>query len=127
MNRITTALLVSDDLDDHQTFTEAFGKIMPSLVVVAVLSQAKALELLASKRLVPDIVLLDLTAQDSDAIALLASLKTVEDGKPISFTMYGNDEDLLVNRIKGVPTFEKDCEFPQLVGFFEILLQKHMN
>ncbi|HEY0656531.1 MAG TPA: hypothetical protein VGD65_25535 [Chryseosolibacter sp.] len=123
MNRVTTALLVSDDLDDHQTITEAFQKILPSMVVVAVLSQPKALELLASKKLVPDFVFLDLTSQDSDASSFLARLKTVEDGKPISFTIYGNEEDLMANPLKGIPSFEKDYEFPQLVEFLEFLLQ----
>lgn len=94
------------------------------MVVIAVLSQSKAVELLASKKLIPDYVFLDLTSQDSDATSFLAKLKTVEDGKPISFTIYGNDEDLLVNRLKGIPSFDKDYEFPELVGFLETLLQK---
>jgi hypothetical protein len=71
--------------------------------------------------------LLDLSAQDSDATAFLARLKTVEDGRPISFTIYGNEEDLLGNRIKGVPSFEKDCDFPQLVEFFKNLFHKNSN
>lgn len=95
------------------------------MVVVAVLSQPKALELLAAKKFIPDYVFLDLTSQDSDPTKFLARLKTVEDGKPIYFSMYGNDEDLMVNRLTGVPTFEKDYEFPELLEFLENLIQKY--
>jgi response regulator RpfG family c-di-GMP phosphodiesterase len=124
MDRIITTLLVSDDLDDHQSFTEAFQKISPSMVVIAVLSQEKALSLLASKKLVPDLVFLDLTSPDSDATRFLSKLKSVEDGTPISFSIYGNEEDLMANKLRGVPTFDKEYDFPQLVAFCQKILQQ---
>lgn len=127
MDKIITTLLVSDDLDDHQSFTEAFQKISPSMVVVAVLSQEKALSLLASKKLVPDLVFLDLTSPDSDATRFLSRLKSVEDGTPISFSIYGNDEDLMTNKLQGVPTFDKEYDFPQLVQFCQKILQQRFR
>jgi response regulator RpfG family c-di-GMP phosphodiesterase len=126
MDKITTALLISDDLDDHQAFTEAFQKLLPTMVVVAVLSQEMATNLLASKKLIPDFVFLDLTSPDSDAVKFLSKLKMVEDGKPISFAIYGNEEELLSNRITGIPSFDKEYEFPQLVKFFkDFIRQRH--
>lgn len=120
MEKITTTLLISDDLDDHLSFTEAFAKVLPSMVVVAVLSQDKAIELLSSRKLVPDYVFLDLTSPNSDVSALLASIRNNEDGKHISFTAYGGEESFSVEGL----TFEKDYEFPQLVSFFNHLLQQ---
>src|SRR4051812_32337322 len=113
--KISTSLLISDDLDDHQSFTEAFQKIMPSMVVVAVLSQDKALELLSSRKLVPDYIFLDLTAQDSSISKFLAAMKTIEDGKPMSISVYGNEEHLNNSYRPGVSHFEKEYEFPELV------------
>jgi DNA-binding NtrC family response regulator len=127
MNKISTALLISDDLDDHQAFTEAFQSLQPNLIVVAVLSQDKAMNLLASKKLIPDFVFLDLTSPDSDAIKFLSRIKSFEDGKPISVTLYGNDIDLISTGMRGVSSFEKEYDFPELVKFFENLLKQRSH
>jgi DNA-binding NtrC family response regulator len=127
MNKVSTALLISDDLDDHQAFTEAFQTLQPNMIVIAVLSQDKAMNLLASKKLIPDFVFLDLTSPDSDAVKFLSRVKTFEDGKPISVTVYGNDIDLLSNKMKGVSSFDKEYEFPQLVKFFQNLLKQETH
>jgi DNA-binding NtrC family response regulator len=124
MIKISTSLLISDDLDDHQSFTEAFQKIMPSMVVVAVLSQDKALELLSSRKLVPDYIFLDLTAPDASVSKFLSALKTIQDGKPISVSVYGNEEDLGNNRWTGISHFEKEYEFPELMQFIGDLLKQ---
>jgi response regulator RpfG family c-di-GMP phosphodiesterase len=125
MERIKTTLLISDDLDDHQSFTEAFQKVAPSMVVIAVLSQDKALELLMSRKLVPDYVFLDLTSQDSDVSKFLSQIKMAEDGKNISVTVYGGDDNFLNNGLTGISKFHKDYEFPQLVSFFSELLKRN--
>src|SRR5688572_18224255 len=113
MERIKTTLLISDDLDDHQSFTEAFQKVLPSMVVIAVLSQDKAMELLSSRKLIPDYVFLDLTSPDSDVSKLLSKVRTAEDGKEISVTVYGDDEDSPVKELVGISKFGKDYEFPE--------------
>jgi response regulator RpfG family c-di-GMP phosphodiesterase len=125
MAKISTALLISDDLDDHQAFTEAFQKVQASVIVIAVLSQDKAIELLGSRQLVPDFVFLDLTSPDSNAQKFLSSLKTVEDGKKISFTIYGEGEDSTPNAWPGISHLDKEYDFPELVKFCRDLLVRH--
>lgn len=125
MAKISTALLISDDLDDHQAFTEAFQKVKSSVVVIAVLSQDKALDLLASRQLVPDFVLLDLTSPDSNAQEFLTSLNTVEDGKKISLTIYGDDQHMSTRAWPGVSHLDKEYDFNELVQFCRDLLAKH--
>ena len=125
MAKISTALLISDDLDDHQAITEAFQKVKPSVVVIAVLSQEKALELLSSKKLIPDYVFLDLTSPDSNVQRLLANLRTVEDGTKISLTVYGDSDDPLQERWTDLTYFDKEYEFPELVEFCRKLISIH--
>jgi response regulator RpfG family c-di-GMP phosphodiesterase len=125
MEKIRTTLLISDDLDDHQSFTEAFQKVSPSMVVIAVLSQDKATDLLMSRKLIPDYVFLDVSSPDSNASKFLSKVKMAEDGKKISVTVYGGEDDFLSREVEGVSKFDKDYEFPQLIKFFENLLDQH--
>jgi response regulator RpfG family c-di-GMP phosphodiesterase len=125
MEKIRTTLLISDDLDDHQSFTEAFQKVSPSMVVIAVLSQDKAMDLLMSRKLIPDYVFLDVSSPDSNVSKFLAKVKMAEDGKKISVTVYGGEDDSFLSReVDGVSQFDKDYEFPQLIKFFENLLDQ---
>lgn len=124
MEQIKTTLLISDDLDDHQSFTEAFQKVAPSMVVVAVLSQEKALTLLSSRKLVPDYIFLDLTSPDSDVTKFLANVKREENGKEIRVTVYGGEENLSDDHPRGILKFDKDYDFPQLIAFIENLMRK---
>ena len=125
MEGIRTTLLISDDLDDHLSFTEAFQTVAPGMVVIAILSQEKALELLRSRKLVPDYIFLDMTTPDSDLTKFLSSVKMIEDGKKFSVTVYGEDSDTPNRTISGVSKFDKDYEFPQLINFFKTLLRQN--
>ena len=60
---LKTCLLVTDDADDHQAFTEAFNEISANTVVLIVLDSQKALELLKAKVHSPDYLFLDLSFQ----------------------------------------------------------------
>lgn len=124
MERIKTTLLISDDLDDHQSFSEAFQKVAPSMVVVAVLSQDKAVTLISSRRLVPDYIFLDLTSPDSDVTQFLSNVKSAEDGKTIPLTVYGGEEDFRETDSLGISKFDKDYDFPQLVKFLNNLVSQ---
>lgn len=123
--RIRTTLLISDDLDDHLSFTEAFQRVAPAMVVIAVLSQEKALELLRSRKLVPDYIFLDMTTPDSDLTKFLSNVKMIEDGKKFSVTVYGEDNDMINRQRSGISKFDKDYEFPQLVDFFKSLIRQN--
>lgn len=125
MEGIRTTLLISDDLDDHLSFTEAFQTVAPGMVVIAILSQEKALDLLRSRKLVPDYIFLDMTTPDSDLTKFLSSVKMIEDGKKFSVTVYGEDSDTPNRTISGVSKFDKDYEFPQLINFFKTLLRQN--
>ena len=124
MEGVRTTLLISDDLDDHQSFTEAFQQVCPEMIEIAVLSQSKAEELLQSRKLVPDYIFLDLTAPDSDVKKFLANVRMIEDGKKFSVTVYGEDPEVM-SLSTGISKFDKDYEFPQLVNFFENLVRQH--
>ena len=52
--KVKTCLLITDDPDDHQAFSEAFAEVSEETIVLIVLDSQKALEMLRAKKHVPD-------------------------------------------------------------------------
>ena len=58
--KVKTCLLITDDPDDHQAFSEAFAEVSEETIVLIVLDSQKALEMLRAKKHGPDFIFLDL-------------------------------------------------------------------
>jgi CheY-like chemotaxis protein len=113
-----TCLLVTDDPDDHQAFSEAFSEISSQAIVLIILDSEKALELLTSKKHVPDYLFLDLSMhgirintflKSIRNEAQLGSLPIVVYGEEISFLKIENKEDIIY--------FSKQYEYSELKKF----------
>jgi DNA-binding NtrC family response regulator len=117
-------LLVTDDPDDHQVFSEAMAEILPDTIVVSVLNAESALRLLRERKLVPDYIFVDLTTYGMDASVFLNSLKTDTSLKNATVVVYGEDEMLGNGRQDGFHFFSKDYDYGELRSFLKRILKR---
>jgi DNA-binding NarL/FixJ family response regulator len=75
-SEIKTCLLVTDDPDDHQTFTEAVANVAGDTIVLIVVESGKAIKLLSSLTHVPDHVIIDLSMHGLEIEEFLNALRT---------------------------------------------------
>ena len=63
MMNLKTCLLVTDDPDDHQAFSEALSEISLNTILVVILDSKQASLLLKTKKLIPDYIFVDMSMQ----------------------------------------------------------------
>ena len=119
---LKTCLLITDDPDDHQVFSEALAEIIPDTIVIAILNAESAWRLLSERKHVPDYIFVDLTTYGIDATAFLNALKTDPVLKNITTVVYG-DEPLGKDRQDGFHFFSKDYDYNELRGFLKRTLR----
>lgn len=73
---LRTCLLLSDDPDDHIELREALQEASSSYVIMAVFDPDKAIQLLALKKLVPDLIIVDFTLGGFDSDLFLDTLQS---------------------------------------------------
>lgn len=121
---LRTCLLVTDDPDDHQSFSEAISEISSSTVLIVVSDSEKAIELLKSKRHVPDYIFLDLSMQGVDASAFLNELNKDINLSTIPSILYGEESDLFKLRdMNGSSFFNKDYDYSELRNFLKRIIK----
>lgn len=112
---LETCLLVTDDPDDHQVFSEALSEISPGIVLVVVPDSDKAIELLKAKKFIPDYIFLDLTMHGVRGYNFLKILKGDDDLKRIPAVVYGGDGELDDARDVDIAAFfSKDYNYSEL-------------
>jgi DNA-binding NtrC family response regulator len=117
---LKTCLLVTDDPDDHQAFTEALAEVSDKAIVLIILDSQKALSLLLSKRHTPDYIFLDLSMQGIRINPLLREIRNDADLRPIPTVVYGDIASLYtIESVEGVTFFDKDYEYSQLRNFLQ--------
>lgn len=117
---LETCLLVTDDPDDQQVFSEALSEISPHVVLVVVPDSEKAIELLKAKKLIPDYVFLDLSMHGVKAGNFLKMLKSDEDLKRIPAVVYGGDGELEnAGDLDIAAVFSKDYNYSELRRFLK--------
>lgn len=125
---VRTCLLITDDPDDHQAFSEALSEISAKTVVLIVLDGEKALELLKSKQLTPNFLFLDLS---TNGIRINTFLKTVEsdpDLQQIPIVVYGDAQGLeKMDGSENVVFFTKDYEYSELRNFLKEFVKPPMD
>jgi len=116
---IKTCLLVTDDYDDHQAFSEAASEISEGAIVLIILESQKALHLLKTKSNFFDYIFLDLLMPD---IRINSFLKVIQQeanatgtiivyGDEGSFTKIENPAELIY--------FKKDYKYSELRDFLK--------
>jgi CheY-like chemotaxis protein len=125
---VKTCLLVTDDPDDHQAFSEAFSEISETAVVLIVLDSQKALGLLKNRRHKPDYIFMDLSMHGIRINTFLNSLRGDQELKPIPTVVYGNEVDLSkIDQINDFIYFNKQYEYSELRDFLKQLFENNQE
>ncbi len=117
---VKTCLLVTDDPDDHQAFSEAFSDVSREAIVLNVLDSVKALQLLKAQKYIPDYFFIDLSMH---GIRINAFLKIIGGDPTISkipTVLYGHESDIL--EVEGGDAylfFDKEYGFTELRNFLK--------
>ena len=119
---LKTCLLVTDDPDDHQAFSEAISEIAEEAIVLVVLDSQKALELLKSKTHLPHYIFLDLSMYGIRINSILSILREDPHLHAIQAIVYGEAQnfDRIENR-KELTFFNKEYEYSELQKFLRTL------
>src|SRR5687767_1964240 len=115
---VKTCLLISDDPDDHHAFSEALTEISENTIVLIVIESKKALELVISKRHIPDYIFIDLSMHGIRINSFLKDIKNDQDLSLIPTVVYG--EEASFEKIEGsekVIFFNKEYEYSELRDF----------
>ncbi|HTE30023.1 MAG TPA: hypothetical protein VK666_06600 [Chryseolinea sp.] len=120
---LKTCLLVTDDPDDHQAFSEATSETADAIVLV-ILDSQKALELLKNKIHLPSYLFLDLSMHGIRINTFLNILKGDIDLQAIRAIIYG--EAMTFEKIEnkeGLTFFNKEYKYSELQKFLTTLLK----
>ena len=108
-------LLVTDDPDDHQSFTDAVTEISDNAVVVVILDSDKALKLLLENVFMPDYVFVDLCMTGIKINSFLKGIKNQSALKSIPVVLYGDPGNFSDNgEFHDLIFFKKEYEFTEL-------------
>jgi CheY-like chemotaxis protein len=116
---VKTCLLITDDPDDHQAFSEAFSEVSEETIVLIVLDSQKALEMLRAKKHSPDFIFLDMSMHGIRINTFLKFLK-VEQKLPsnVPVVVYGDMADFYkLEYSSEVTFFNKEYEYSELRDF----------
>ncbi|MBT1699549.1 hypothetical protein KK083_21805 [Fulvivirgaceae bacterium PWU4] len=117
---LKTCLLVSDDPDDHQGFSEASNEISKGAVVLIILDSQKAIEFLKNTAQHFDFIFLDLSMHGIQINNFLEILRGEPRLRSIEIILYGDETELLkVEDAHGVTFFSKDYEYSELRDFLK--------
>src|SRR5687768_2010980 len=85
-------LLVTDDPDDHQAFSEALSEISEGAIVLIILDSQKAIQLFKTHTLRFDYIFLDLTMNGIRVNSFLKSIHANADLKSVRILVYGEEK-----------------------------------
>ena len=123
---VKTCLLISDDPDDHVEFSEALYEISDEIVVVTVLDFRKAIDLLITKKCVPEFVVLNLGMSDFASDNFFAVLREDPSLKSVKLIAYGDGADLKHDDSARINRFIDDgLPFSELKKELRALLATH--
>lgn len=125
---LKTCLLVTDDPDDHQAFSEAISELAEDTIVLIVLDSQKALDLMKSKTHLPDYIFLDLSMHGIRINSFLNIIKGEADLHVIPTIVYGEvpNFDKIQNN-EGLFFFNKEYEYSELQKFLRALFKPNKD
>jgi CheY-like chemotaxis protein len=117
--KVKTCLLITDDPDDHQAFSEAFSEVSEETIVLIVLDSQKALEMLRAKKHSPDFIFLDLSMHGIRINTFLKFLKEDDTTlRDLPVVVYGDvSEFYKLEYVSEVTFFNKEYEYSELRDF----------
>jgi CheY-like chemotaxis protein len=117
--KVKTCLLITDDPDDHQAFSEAFAEVSEETIVLIVLDSQKALEMLRAGKHIPDFIFLDLSMHGIRINTFLKFIKGEQtDLTHIPVVVYGDvNEFYKLEYASEVTFFDKEYEYSELRDF----------
>jgi CheY-like chemotaxis protein len=117
-------LLLTDDPDDQQSFSNALTEIDPNSILISVIDSAQAVRLLNTKKILPDLIFLDVSMYGMDVSQIVNA--TRNDGLlrsvPLAFYGYKEDSDGL-KEMSDFPYLDKDCTYSDLIKFVRAALK----
>lgn len=120
---VKICLLIADDPDDHQAFSEALSDYEKTIVLI-ILDGKKALELIRAKLYLPDYIFVDLSMHGIAINTFLKTLRTELGRESVSVVVYGDEGDFdKIQETGGLTFFGKDYEFSELKNFLIELVQ----
>jgi ribosomal protein L25 (general stress protein Ctc) len=121
--QLKTCLLVTDDPDDHQAFSEAFSEISDNTILIVILDSKKASLLLQEKKYVPNYIFVDLSMHGIHINEFMNGVRVDSTLNGIPTILYGEEEELKkIPSTYGMPFFSKDYNYAELRSFLiEIL------
>lgn len=125
---VKTCLLVTDDPDDHQAFSEALSEISDDAIVLNILDSQKALIFLASKKYSPDYIFLDLSMNGIRVNAFLDAMRSQQGLNRIPTVLYGDRTTFdNIGRYDDVMFFDKDYEYSELKNFLSDFIRSRIS
>src|SRR5688572_13025727 len=118
-------LLVTEDPDDHQAFTDATRENVRNAVVLVILDSEKALHLLLEKSLIPDAVFIDLFMNDIKINTFLTTFRADPVLRKTPIIIYGDEEQFVnIHDSRDLIFFKKDYEYKELKSLLSSLFEK---
>lgn len=111
---LKTCLLITDDPDDHDAFSEALSEIASQNILFVISNSEKALALLQSKRHRPDYIFVDLTMYGMRKNYFLNTMSGDFELADIPIILYGDKTDC--DKMNGFhcPFLSKDYSYAEL-------------
>jgi hypothetical protein len=122
--QLKTCLLITDDPDDHQAFSEALSEISDNTILIVILDSKKASLLLREKKYTPDYIFVDLSMHGIHISEFMDGVSMGNAFKSIPTILYGEEEELKkVPQSYGKPFFSKDYNYAELRSFLMEVLE----
>jgi CheY-like chemotaxis protein len=118
------SLLITDDPDDQQAFSEALNEIAPEWILVIVSDINHAVRLLDSKKFIPDRIFVDLSMDELDATMITTRVNADEKLKNTPVVLYDQpDGKSNFTQMDGTIRLSKDYSYQEL----KIFLKKELR
>jgi CheY-like chemotaxis protein len=116
-------LLVTDDPDDHQAFSEALSEISEGAIVLIILDSQKAIQLFKTHTHRFDYIFLDLTMNGIRVNSFLKSIHANANLKSARILVYGEEKSFpRIESNANLAFFKKEYEYSELRDFLEMFL-----
>ena len=119
-------LLLTDDPDDQQTFSNAISEISPENILLTIVDVNQAVAFLARRECFPQYIFVDASMYGMNINQITNAVK---DGsfKKAPLIVYGYEEDSMHSKNSSdFPFFNKDSTYTELVKFLRGVLEKRM-
>lgn len=117
-------LLLTDDPDDQQTFSNAISEISPENILVTIVDINQAITFFTKKEFIPQYIFVDASMYGMNVSQITDAVKVGSSAKA-PLIVYGYEEDSTNSKNSSdYPFFNKDSTYTELVKFLRGVLEK---